>query len=302
MSDPASNPGVYTIAPNLPFTDTLVAGITAQSGASPLTLANYRILLPTRRSCRSMREAFLRQSGGNPVLLPRMTPIGDVDEDDLLLTSGDPLSGPAGAALDIPPAIPGLKRQLILMKLISMRSLETSADQAALLAAELASLIDQVATEQLDFAALEGLVDKDLSEHWQETLKFLEIVTESWPAILADQGMLDPASRRNLLLQAQSKAWQENPPQSPVIAAGSTGSIPATAELLTTIATMPASFGLVMTSSTAPPMKIRILRKAMEAEEPITVWISVVSVVRRDRISPVGVVSKNAGLREITWL
>ncbi|MBT4888831.1 MAG: double-strand break repair protein AddB, partial [Rhodospirillales bacterium] len=239
MSDPASNPGVYTIAPNLPFTDTLVAGITAQSGASPLTLANYRILLPTRRSCRSMREAFLRQSGGNPVLLPRMTPIGDVDEDDLLLTSGDPLSGPAGAALDIPPAIPGLKRQLILMKLISMRSLETSADQAALLAAELASLIDQVATEQLDFAALEGLVDKDLSEHWQETLKFLEIVTESWPAILADQGMLDPASRRNLLLQAQSKAWQENSPQSPVIAAGSTGSIPATAELLTTIATMP---------------------------------------------------------------
>ena len=235
------NPSVYTIAAHLPFTDTLAANITAKDDPQRqmLTLASYRILLPTRRSCRSLREAFLRQSGGKPVLLPRLSPIGDVDEDDLLLNAGDLINGPAGAALDIPPAISGLKRQLILMQLISMRSTETSADQAALLAVDLASLIDQVATEQLDFADLEGLVDKDLSEHWGETLEFLQIVTKNWPEILSELGMLDPANRRNLLLQAQAQAWRDNPPTTPVIAAGSTGSIPATAELLATIANMP---------------------------------------------------------------
>ncbi len=240
MTDnPARQLNVYTIAANLAFTDTLAAGLSQASEGGPLSLANTRILLPTRRSCRSLREAFLRQSGGKPVLLPRMTPIGDVDEDDLLLSAMDGFSGTGQDVLDIPPAIASLHRQLILMGLIGKRSPETSADQAALLAGELAKLIDQVATEQLDFAALEGLVEKDLSEHWQETLKFMQIVTEFWPAILAEKNLLDPASRRNLLIQAQNRAWANNPPQIPIIAAGSTGSIPATAQLLATIASLP---------------------------------------------------------------
>ncbi len=240
--DPSS-PTVYTIAAHLPFTDTLAAGINDAVTSMPEALARYRIMLPTRRSCRSLREAFLRLSGGAPLLLPRLSPIGDVDEDDLFLSGGFEINSPADTVLSIPAAIPGLKRQLILMQLITKQSPDISADQAALLASELANLIDQVATEQLDFADLEGLVDRSLSEHlaehWQDTLKFLKIVTEHWPSILADQHMIDPAHHRNLLLQAEATAWKENPPNHPVIAAGSTGSIPATAELLNTIACMP---------------------------------------------------------------
>ena len=59
--------------------------------------------------------------------------------------------------------------------------------------------------------------------------------------------------------------------------------------------TAPMSWGLVTRSITDPPAKISRFRKAMEAPEPMTVWISVVSVVRRERISPVGVISKNVG-------
>ena len=228
--------GLFTISADRPFVDDLAAAILADADRDPLALARYRILLPTRRACRSLREAFLRLGDGRPALLPRMSPIGDVDEDDLILE----IEGSLGAATpDIPPAISGLKRQLILTKLVNQRDPNASPEQCALLAQELARLIDQVATERLDFADLETLVEADYAEHWQHVLTFLHIVTENWPAILAEQGVLDPAERRNRLLEAQTALWQHEPPAGPVIAAGSTGSIPATADLLAVVAGLP---------------------------------------------------------------
>ncbi len=238
-----AKPRIYSIPAHQPFVDALAGGIASAAGDDPAALAGYRVLLPTRRSCRSLREAFLRLGGGQPTLLPRMTPIGDVDEDDLLLSVDPALDltgdGTAHAALSLPPAVSGLRRQLLLMEMIRKRPPHASPDQAALLARELASLIDQVSTERLDFADLEKLDVGEYSQHWNDTLEFLNIVTEHWPAILRDEGALDPADRRNQLLQAQVDAWQRNPPNTPVIAAGSTGSIPATADLLTAVAELP---------------------------------------------------------------
>ena len=99
--------------------------------------------------------------------------------------------------------------------------------------------MDQVQTEQLSFDSLAGLVPAELAEHWQLTLDFLEILSQEWPNILAEEGYLDPADRRNKLLEAQTRNWQTSPPPGPVIAAGSTGSIPATARLLNLVATLP---------------------------------------------------------------
>ncbi len=50
---------------------------------------------------------------------------------------------------------------------------------------------------------------------------------------------MNPAARQVQLLQAQAKAWAESPPPYPVLAAGSTGGIPAVAALLRVIAGMP---------------------------------------------------------------
>src|SRR5690606_15012145 len=77
------------------------------------------------------------------------------------------------------------------------------------------------------------------AEHWQKTLRFLEIVLPAWPGILEAEGAIDGADRRNRLLERQAARWREAPPAAPVIAAGSTGSIPATADLLAVIAGLP---------------------------------------------------------------
>src|SRR5690606_14204124 len=60
-----------------------------------------------------------------------------------------------------------------------------------------------------------------------------------WPQILADRGRLDGAERRNRQLHRQADTAPLLYGDRPVIAAGSTGSIPATAQLLKAIAGLP---------------------------------------------------------------
>ena len=233
MSDTAR---ILTIAPSQPFLDTLAAGLLGEVGDEPQRLADYLILLPTRRACRALGEAFLRVSGGRALILPAIRPLGDVDEDSLAfhLPAGD-------AALTLPPAIPEMRRTLLLTRMILAwkAGSDITPDQAVRLAGELARLLDQVQTERLDFANLRGLAPAEYADHWQDVLKFLEIATDHWPAILASQDCIDPADRRNRVLEAQARLWRDDPPADPVIAAGSTGSIPATADLLDTIMGLP---------------------------------------------------------------
>lgn len=231
-------PRVFTIAPGVPFVDALAAGIAARVGDDPLALAGVTVLLPTRRAARSLREAFLRRSGGRPTLLPRMSPLGDVDADALSL-AGEEVPAVA-AAVDLPDAIGGLRRQLLLARLILHRDdITTTTGQAVRLAADLGRFLDAVATERTSFDKLAGLVPEDHAEHWQVTVRFLAILTEHWPGILAGLGLTDPAHRRNAVLAAQAELWRTQPPDGLVVAAGSTGSIPATADLLAVIAGLP---------------------------------------------------------------
>ncbi|MEO3435054.1 double-strand break repair protein AddB [Inquilinus sp. CAU 1745] len=224
---------IFTIPSSRPFLDALAKGILDRAGDDPRTLGDFIILLPTRRACRSLREAFLRLSGGRPMLLPRMNPIGDLDEESAELWED-------GLAIDLPPAIPALDRRLLLARLIMARAdSPVPPDQAAWLAADLARLLDQVQTEGLGFDRLATLAPDDLAKHWQVTLDFLKLVTEHWPAILAERGEVDPAERRNRLLGLRTESWLKRPPAGPVIAAGSTGSIPATAALLKAVAGLP---------------------------------------------------------------
>ena len=169
-------------------------------------------------------------------MLPKMTPLGDIDEDDLAFE--DETFG--GEGVEIPPAIPALRRQLLLARQVGRHLAPPPPPaQAAQLAAELARLFDQVHTERLDLGDLDELVPDELARHWQITLGFLRPLAAWWQATVAAEQCIDPADRRNRLLAAQAAAWRTSPPSTPVITAGSTGSMPATAELLAVIASLP---------------------------------------------------------------
>jgi ATP-dependent helicase/nuclease subunit B len=228
---------VFTIAGDRPFLDTLAAGIAARYGGTPLGLAAITVILPTRRACRGLQEAFLRLFGGKATLLPRLSALGDLDADELDLTLGED----GAAALAVAPAWPPLHRRLLLTQLVLRWGQATGHGpilpaQAAVLARDLARLLDEVGTARLDFAGLANIVPEELAEHWQITREFLRIATDVWPTLLAAHDVLDPAERRNRLIAGQLAAWRAHPPQAPVIAAGFAAASPAAADLLTFLA------------------------------------------------------------------
>ena len=238
-------PTVYTVPPHEPFVDALAGGILSGrtvplDPGDPLALSRLTILLPTRRSCRALGLAFLRAAPGQALLLPRIRPLGDIDEDEMSI--GDE------ADETLPDAVSPLERRLLLSRLIQ-RLGETpggaaltgagTVDQAARLAQALASLLDEIQIARIDPQGLATLAPEEYAAHWQQVLRFLSLITDRWPAILAERGQMDPAARRNALLARLAKRWEAEPPAYPVIGAGSTGSVPATRDLLAAIARLP---------------------------------------------------------------
>ena len=76
-------PRVFTIPAGVSFVDALAAGLLRRAGSDPLALSRVTLLLPTRRACRGLAEAFLEASAGRALLLPRLLPLGDLDAEDL---------------------------------------------------------------------------------------------------------------------------------------------------------------------------------------------------------------------------
>jgi ATP-dependent helicase/nuclease subunit B len=225
---------LYTIPPHMPFLDALAAHWLDRAGPDPLAAADGLILLPTRRAARALNEAFLRQSNGRPLLLPRIAALGALDEAPLALAG----------ALDLPPAVDGARRLAVLTRLVmaleGQFGAPGTADRAWQLAMELASLLDEAHRSEVRLAdALPAAAEAGYAEHWSRTIEFLRIVTAAWPAWLADNSLLDAAERGIKLLDAQAAAWSERPAECPVIIAGTTGGIKAVARLMRVVAAMP---------------------------------------------------------------
>lgn len=211
---------------------------------APHALPNITLLLPTRRAARAAREAFLLASGTDAVVMPRLRPIseGDDDERDIAELAR---SQAASDLLALPPSISGRNRVLILMQLVERwRAIAAQTEgvpgstpaQAAQLANELAKLMDDVERERISLDNVDELVPEQYSQHWQRTVDFLKIVTEFWPEYLRAAGLMAPEARRNALILAEARRIENLPRGETVIVAGITGSIPATVELMRAVA------------------------------------------------------------------
>ncbi len=233
-------PRWFTIAAHRPFLQDLAAGL--WRALSPLgpqaALSDALVLLPNRRAVRGLTEAFVAHAGGGGVLLPQMRAIGDLDE-------GEPPFEPGDLTLDLPPAIGAERRRFELAGLVAAHAdLLTPSALGAASALDFAdavgALLDSLQIEKVAWPADSlDLAPPDMAEHWAVSAKFLDAVLAAWGERLAELGVMDVSARRVAVTRRLIERWEAGPPAGVVVAAGSTGSTKATADLLATISRAP---------------------------------------------------------------
>ena len=231
-----AGPNLYSIAAHRGFADALVAGLVPRYAEPDLGLARLTLLLPSRRTVRTVTEAFVRHSGGDTsqgMLLPRMAVVGDLDLDEML----GPLLDPLGAA-DIPPAADPTRRWLRLAHYLREVEGDKAGKGAALLrrAWEIGRTMDRLLVEgiaPIDLMSEEvvGIVG-DLAGHWSENTRTFLMVQQYWIAELTERGEIDAPERRNRLFEHAARRWRDEPPAHPIVAAGVTSASPSLARLL----------------------------------------------------------------------
>ena len=231
-------PRWFTIAPHRAFLDDLAAGLLAElEPRGPDALSDAVVLTPTRRGARALAEAFVRAAGGRALLLPQIRAVGDLDE-------GEPPFEPGDLSADLQPAVTPLRRRFELARLVvanaGVLGREPDPASALDLADALAGFLDSCAIEEVNpRERLPDLAPGDLAEHWMRSVDFLRIAGVEWPRRLDELGLLDVTERRTRLLRALADQWSARPPAHPLVAAGSTGTAPAAADLLRVVAAAP---------------------------------------------------------------
>lgn len=243
--------GVFYLPPGVNFAAELVAGLCDRLAAQPPeAIARVTLFLNTARMRREVELAFRNRA---PVLLPRLRLITDLPDDPRLC---------------VPPSVPPLRRRLELARLVA-RLLDSQPDlapRAAIfdLADSLAQLGEEMQGEGVSVETVAGLDVSGHSEHWARTRQFLSIIAPH----LQDRSAPDAGLRQRLAVEAQMALWAADPPQDPVIVAGSTGSRGTTAQLMQAVAGLPLG-ALVLPGFDAdlPPEGWAALQDSLTAED-----------------------------------
>lgn len=273
---------VYNMPSGVPFLRSLAQGLHAHYGDD---LQNGLVLLPTRRAARALEFAFVHEAAARGVqaaLLPRLRPLADVNPDEPPFEPGE-LAGRVAQAID------PVQRRFEIAKLVARyheRASDLPLDPATALhmADPLIDIMDDAAMEQVSISDQPEWqrVCAEAAIHFQHAAQLYQIVEQYWPERLAEMGMMDPSQRRVALLNALSDIWAETPPDYPVIVAGSTGTLKATARLMQVVANMPRGMVVLPGLQDELPDKVWNSIDARHPQSSLKGLLSVMEIDRQD--------------------
>jgi ATP-dependent helicase/nuclease subunit B len=224
LFEPQDSPRVFAVPNGVDFPRALAQGLIQRSRSlPPENLARVEVILNTSRMMRRCRALF---EEGPALLLPRMRLLTDLAREASLQ--------------GLPPALPPLRRRLELSQLIA-KLLDAQPDLAARsslydLSDSLANLVDEMQSEGVSTEVIRNLDISDMSGHWARAQQFIGIVDQF---VDLHSDTVDTQARQRQMVETLIAKWEVDPPQHPVILAGSTGSRGTTHMLMEAIARLP---------------------------------------------------------------
>ncbi|MBO9476171.1 double-strand break repair protein AddB [Shimia sp. R11_0] len=223
MFKPTDAPRVFALPAGVDFPKALVTGLqTRFSNMAPQEVARSQIIVNTARMARRVQMLF---NTGPAMLLPRIDVLGSFTK---------------VATADLPRPSSPIRQRFELIQLVTSL-LEQQPDLAARasvydLADSLAGLFDEMAGEGVDVDTIDALDVSDQSGHWARAQQFFSIARHFLDDLDSDPGK-DALQRH--AVETIIARWQENPPQHPIILAGSTGSRGTMQLLMQAVARLP---------------------------------------------------------------
>lgn len=236
-----NTPRVFAVHPGCDFAKVFVDGLLARmKNAKPEDMSRVEIYLTTNSLRQSVIARFIEHKN---VFLPKLYLLTDLKRD--------------ARFPEIPLPASTLHIRLELMQFVK-KLLEQDHRFASHLAQyeltkTLESLLQELNEENIGPDELKAVDQTNLSSHWKESLKFLEILT----GFVKTSDTPSEEARLRLVIEALVSSWEINPPDHPVIVAGSTGSVGATQYFMQKVAFLPQG-GLVL--------------PCLDFDLPTTVW------------------------------
>ena len=244
MFEPCDGPRVFGVPLGADFPKAVVDALRKEfTDKPPQALARVHLIVNTKRMAKRIRDLF---DEGPPCLLPRISLITDFGETLTLA--------------QIPDAVPPLRRRLELVQLVAalLDAEPDLAPRSALydLADSLADLMDEMHGEGVEPDRIAEIDTGDQSGHWDRIKSFLGILR---PYFDASQDAPDKETRQRMVIEYHARLWENQPPDHPVIIAGSTGSRGATGLLMEKVAMLP---------------KGAVILPGFDFDQPTEVWDS----------------------------
>lgn len=223
MFEPTETPRIFGVNLGTDFPQAVVDGLMQRlDGHPPEALARATVYVNTRRMARRLSDLFALQGTR---LLPRMRLITDL-ADDPQFADGHNRTDPLARRLEL--------TQLV-RKLIDNQPGIAPQSAAFDLADSLATLMDEMQSEGVSPDALTTLNVENHSDYWARSLAFINLVQK----FTRDDTLLDTEARQRKVVGQLVELWKTQPPQSPVIVVGSTGSRATTRMFMEAVAKLP---------------------------------------------------------------
>jgi ATP-dependent helicase/nuclease subunit B len=224
MFDHSKGPRLFSVPLGVDFPRAVIEGLRDRlKGSPPEAIGRVQIIVNTSRMKRRLMTLF---ADGNAGLIPRITLLGEL--------------GQSPAFRDFPKAAAPLERRMDLISLVAslIDAQPDLAPRSSLfdLAESLAGLFDEMQGEGVSMEDITGLDVANSSGHWERAKSFIEIAGKFLDARV---DALDPEARQRAVIGKMLADWKVDPPQHPILLAGSTGSRGTTAILMRAIARLP---------------------------------------------------------------